>query len=47
MQWCLDMNVLKSNIIHFRPKKVPQSQFVFKRGTQAIKTIDIYINTLE
>ena len=23
MQWCLDINVLKSNIIHFRPKKYP------------------------
>ena len=42
MQWCLDINVLKSNIIHFRPKKVPISQFVFKCGTQVIKTIDRY-----
>ena len=47
MQWCLDINVLKSNIIHFRHKKVPISQFVFKCGTQGIKTIDIYIHTLE
>ena len=38
MQWCLDINVLKSNIIHFRPKNVPISQFVFKCGTQDIKT---------
>ena len=42
MQWCLGINVLKSNIIHFSPKKVPISQFVFKCGTKAIKTIDIY-----
>ena len=42
MQWCLDINVLKSNIIHFRPKKVPISQFVFKCDTQAIQTIDRY-----
>ena len=42
MQWCLDINDLKSNIIHFRPKKVPISQFLFKCGTQAIKTIDRY-----
>ena len=42
MQWCLDINVLKSNIIHFRPRKVPISQFVFKCGTQVIKTIDRY-----
>ena len=42
MQWCLYINVLNSNIIHFRPKKVPISQFVFKCGTQAIKTIDRY-----
>ena len=42
MQWCLDIYVLKSNIIHFRPKKVPISQFVFKCGTHVIKTIDRY-----
>ena len=42
MQWCLDINVLKSNIINVRPKKVPISQFVFKCGTQAIRTIDRY-----
>ena len=42
IQWCLDINVLKSNIIHFRPKKVPISQFVFMCGTQVIKTIDRY-----
>ena len=42
MQWCLDINVLKSNIIHFRPKKVPISQVVLKCGTQVIKTIDRY-----
>ena len=42
MQWCLESNVLKSNIFHFRPKKVPISQFVFKCGTQVIKTIDRY-----
>ena len=29
MQWRLDIKVLKYNIIHFRPKKVPISQFVF------------------
>ena len=40
MQWCLDINGLKSNIIHFRPKKVPVYQF--KCGTQIIKTIDRY-----
>ena len=42
MQWCLDINALKSNIIHFRSKKVPISQCVFKCGTHVIKTIDIY-----
>ena len=42
MQWCLDINVLKSNIIHFRPRKVPISQFVFKCGTQVINTIARY-----
>ena len=42
MQWCLDINVLKSNIIHFRPKKVPISQFVFKCSTHVIKAIDRY-----
>ena len=47
MQWCLDINVLKSKIIHFRPKKVPISQFIIKCSTQVIKTIDIYIHTLE
>ena len=36
MQWCLDMNILKSNIIHFIHKKVPIYQFVFNCGTQAI-----------
>ena len=41
-QWWLDRNVLKSNIIRFRPKKVPISQFVYKWGTKALKTIDIY-----
>ena len=42
MQWCLDINVFKSNIIHFRPKKVPISQVVFKSGTKALRTIDTY-----
>ena len=42
MKWCLDINVLKSNVIHFKPKKVPISQLVFKCGTQVIKTIHIY-----
>ena len=42
MQWGLDINVLKSNIIHFRPKKVTISQFGFKCGTHAINTIDRY-----
>ena len=42
MQWCLDINVLKSNIIYFRPKKEPISQFVFKCGTLVIKTINRY-----
>ena len=42
IQWCLDINVLKSNIIHFTHKKVPISQFVFKYSTHAIKTIDRY-----
>ena len=42
MQWCLDINAVQSNIIHFRPKKVPISQFLFKCGTQVIKTIDRY-----
>ena len=44
MQWCLDINVLKSNIIHFRPNKVLISQFQFMCGTRAIKTIDRYSN---
>ena len=42
MQWCLDINILTSNIIHFRPKNVSISQFVCKCGVQAIKTIDRY-----
>ena len=42
MQWCFNINVLKSNIIHFRPKKVPISQCVFKCGAKSIKTIDRY-----
>ena len=42
MQWCLDINVLKSSIIHFRSKKVSISLFVFKCGTQVIKIIDKY-----
>ena len=29
MQWCLDINALRSNIIHFRPKKVPIFRFDF------------------
>ena len=43
MQWCLDIHVLKLNIIHFRPKRVPISQCIFKCGTQARKTIARYI----
>ena len=48
MQWCLDITVLKSNIIHFRPKKVPISQFVLKYVRKAIKTIDrcIYLGVI-
>ena len=42
MIWCLDINVLKSNIIHYRHKKVPISQFLFKCGKKAIQTIDRY-----
>ena len=42
MQWYLDINVLKSNIINFIPKKVPISKFVLKYVRKAIKTIDIY-----
>ena len=41
-QWCLDINVLRSNIINFGPKKIPISQFKFKCGTQTINTIYIY-----
>ena len=41
LKWSLNINILKSSIIHFRPKNVPLSTIKFTCGTQ---TLDITKN---
>ena len=44
--WCLTnimiINFSKSNIVHFRPKSVSRSDFVFKCGENVVEYIDRY-----
>ncbi len=42
LKWCLNINVLKSSIIHFRPKKVPRSTVKFTCGKQSLDFVDSY-----
>ena len=42
IQWSLSINILKSSIVHFRPKSTPKSQFNFVCGTQQLCTVKKY-----
>ena len=41
-QWCLKINVTKSKVVHFRPKSIDQSSFIFMCGTQIINIVKNY-----
>ena len=41
-KWSLNINCLKSNIVHFRPKTVFRSTYHFKCGVQNLEIIDRY-----
>ena len=45
--WCqnngIKINEQKSNVIHFRPKSIPQSDHIFKCGDKCLKTVKQYI----
>jgi len=42
LKWCLNINVLKSSIIHFRHKNVKRTNCKFQCGTQPLDMVDRY-----
>ena len=42
VKWRLKVNESKSNIIHFRPPRHKQSEFIFKYGEKELKMVPEY-----